>query len=212
MPDSTQRSNTFFIVFVFFNMSSNPLGVLLHVPEINDEVERELSSINKDCYQAVVPCLVASVSSRVEFSAVFFNRVWSVPVEWRRNQLSSAGTKWCLRIRIVENGLVPNRRSPPGEFIILRALQTRKISPRTQSLVYEIKEASWGLERHGYGIPSHVGVMGNERSERLAGEVVQGDTEFAAPVRPSDFRPLSRVRMLDSWQCSWSEGRMGGYT
>jgi hypothetical protein len=64
----------------------------------------------------------------------------------------------------------------PGEFIILsdsmsslRALRTRKISPRIHSLVYEIKEASWWLERHGYGIhimwiPSHVGVMGNERA------------------------------------------------
>jgi hypothetical protein len=51
-------------------------------------------------------------------------------------------------------------RDRPGEFIILsdtmsslRALQTlRKISPRTHSLVNAIKEASWRLERHGYGI------------------------------------------------------------
>jgi ribonuclease HI len=69
----------------------------------------------------------------------------------------------------------------------LRALQTRKISPRTHSLAYEIKEASWWLERHGYGIhiiwiPSNVGVMGNERADRVAGEAVQGETEFAAPV------------------------------
>jgi hypothetical protein len=70
---------------------------------------------------------------------------------------------------------------------------------------------------HGYGIhimwiPSHVGVMGNERADRLASEAVQGDTEFAAPVRPFDFRPLSRGRMLDGWQCSWSEGGMDRYT
>jgi hypothetical protein len=51
---------------------------------------------------------------------------------------------------------------------------------------------------------SHVGVIGNERADRLAGEAVQDDTEFAAPLRPSDFQPLSRVRMLDGWQCSWS--------
>jgi hypothetical protein len=75
----------------------------------------------------------------------------------------------------------------------------------------------WWLERWGCGIhimwiPFHVGVMGNEQADSLACEAVQGDTEFAAHVRPSDFRPLSRVRMLDSWQCSWSEGRMGGYT
>jgi hypothetical protein len=66
-------------------------------------------------------------------------------------------------------------------------MQTRKIPPRTHSLVYEIKEASWWLERHGYGIhimwiPYHVGVMGNERAVRLGGQAVQGDTEFAAPV------------------------------
>jgi hypothetical protein len=47
------------------------------------------------------------------------------------------------------------------------------------------------LERHGYGIhimwiPSHVW-MGNERADRLAGKAVQGDTEFAAPVRHSNF-------------------------
>jgi hypothetical protein len=39
-----------------------------------------------------------------------------------------------------------------------------------------------------------------------------GGTEFAAPVRPFDFRPLSRARMLDSWQCGWSGGDMGRYT
>jgi hypothetical protein len=48
-------------------------------------------------------------------------------------------------------------------------------------------------------IQSHVGVMSSEQADRLAGEAVQGDTEFVAPVRPSDFRPLSRVRMLDGW-------------
>jgi hypothetical protein len=42
------------------------------MPEINDEMERELSSISKECYQTVVPRLVASVSSRFESSAVFF--------------------------------------------------------------------------------------------------------------------------------------------
>jgi hypothetical protein len=48
-------------------------------------------------------------------------------------------------------------------------------------------------------IPSHVGVIG---ADRLATEAVQGDTKFAAPFQPCYFRPLSRVRMLDGWQCS----------
>jgi hypothetical protein len=114
--------------------------------------------------------------------------------------------------------LVQIRGHHPREFIILsdnmsslRVLQTRKISPRTHSLVYEIKEASW-YEIHIMWIPSHVGVMGNERADRLAGEAVQGGTEFAAPVRPSDFQPLSRARLLDGWHCGRSGGRMGRYT
>jgi hypothetical protein len=65
---------------------------------------------------------------------------------------------------------------------------------------------------HIMWIPSYVVVMGNERADRLAGQAVQGDMEFAVPVRPSDLRPLSRVRKLDSWQCSCSEGEMGRYT
>jgi hypothetical protein len=40
-----------------------------------------------------------------------------------------------------------------------------------------------------------LGVMSNERADRLAGEAVQGNTEFAAPVRSSDFQPLLIVRM-----------------
>jgi hypothetical protein len=64
----------------------------------------------------------------------------------------------------------------------------------------------------GMGFISPVGVMGNERADRLAGKAVQGDIEFAAPVRPSDFRPPSRVRILESWQCSWSDVRMGRYS
>jgi hypothetical protein len=74
-----------------------------------------------------------------------------------------------------------------------------------------VAEEAWVWNSYIMWIPSHVGVMGNERVDHLAGEPVQGVTEFAAPVQPSDFRPLSRVRMLDGWQCSWSEGGMGRY-
>jgi hypothetical protein len=58
-------------------------------------------------------------------------------------------------------------------------------------------------------IPSHVGVMGNKGADSLASEAARGRTEFAAPVWPSDFRPLSKARMLDDWQCGWSGGAMG---
>jgi hypothetical protein len=45
-----------------------------------------------------------------------------------------------------------------------------------------------------------------QRSSGPFGEAVQGDTEFAAPVRSFVFEPLSRVGMLDGLQCSWSDG------
>jgi hypothetical protein len=48
------------------------LGALLHVPEVNDGVERKLSPISRVCHQTVVPRLVSSVSSKFESSVVFF--------------------------------------------------------------------------------------------------------------------------------------------
>jgi hypothetical protein len=49
-------------------------------------------------------------------------------------------------------------------------------------------------------IPSHVGVSGNERADQLAGDAVENGIEWNAPVRPSDFLPLSRARLLEGWQ------------
>jgi hypothetical protein len=46
-------------------------------------------------------------------------------------------------------------------------------------------------------IPSHVGVRGNERG--------------VAPVRPSDFLSLSRVRLLEGWQSGYPSQDMGRY-
>jgi hypothetical protein len=37
------------------------LEALLHVPNINDVVERELTSVGREIYQMVVPRLVASI-------------------------------------------------------------------------------------------------------------------------------------------------------
>jgi ribonuclease HI len=183
-----------------------PLGALLHVPEVNDEVEREMFAISKDCYQTVVPRLVASVSSRFESSVVFLTdgSKGEAGTGFGVYQLNGGEISFRLRepsrvftseLSAIFMALVQIRDHHPGEFIFLsdsmsslRALQTRKISPGTHSLVYGIKEASWWLERHGYGIhimwiPCHVlGVIGNERAARLAGEAVQGDTKFAAPV------------------------------
>jgi hypothetical protein len=42
-----------------------------------------------------------------------------------------------------------------------------------------------------------VGVRGNKRADQLAGDAVENGIEWHAPVRPSDFLPLSRVRVLE---------------
>jgi ribonuclease HI len=178
----------------------------------------------------VVPRLVASVSSRFESSAIFFTdgskgeagtgfgvcQLNGGEISFRLREPSGVFTS---ELSAIFMALIQIGDHHPGEFIILsdsmsslRALRTQRISHRTHSLVYEIKEASWWLKRQGYKIhimwiPSHVGVMGNERADHLAGEAARGGTVFAAPVRP-----LSRARMLDGWQCGWSGGDMGRYT
>jgi hypothetical protein len=72
--------------------------------------------------------------------------------------------------------LIQIRAHRPGRYLniitdimgSLKALQTRRIDPRTHSLVYEIKEACWWLKNNRYEIhiPSHVGLRGNERADQ----------------------------------------------
>jgi hypothetical protein len=109
----------------------------------------------------------------------------------------------------------------PGRYFVvtessLMALQTRRVAPRTHSLVYEIKEAFKWLKNNGYEIhmiwiPSHVGIRVNKRADQLAGDTVENGIEWHAPVRPSDFLPLPRVRLLECWQSGWDGGDMGRY-
>jgi hypothetical protein len=66
----------------------------------------------------------------------------------------------------------------------LKALQTRRVAPRTHSLVFEIKEACWWLTNNEYkihimSIPSHVRVRGKERADQLAGDAVENGIEMA---------------------------------
>jgi hypothetical protein len=117
-----------------------------------------------------VPRLVASVSSRFESPAVFFTDGSKGEADTGFGVYQLNGGEINFRLREPRGvftsdlstsfmALVQIRDQHPGEFIILldnmssqKALQTRKISPGTHSLVYEIKQASSWLERHGYGI------------------------------------------------------------
>jgi hypothetical protein len=134
-----------------------PLGALLPVPEVNVEVERELSSISRDCYQTVVPRLVASVLSRFESSAAFFTHGSKSEAGTRFGVRQLNGGEISFRLRkpsgvftsdlsSIFMALVQIKDHHPGEFIILsgsisslRATQTQKISPRTHSSVYKNK-------------------------------------------------------------------------
>jgi hypothetical protein len=42
-------------------------------------------------------------------------------------------------------------------------------------------------------------MWGNKRAYQLAGDAVENSIEWDAPVHPSDFLPLSRVRLLEGW-------------
>jgi hypothetical protein len=48
------------------------LEALLHVPNVNDVVEEELTSVGRDFYKMVMPRLMASVTSGFDFSSLFF--------------------------------------------------------------------------------------------------------------------------------------------
>jgi hypothetical protein len=59
-----------------------------------------------------------------------------------------------------------------------KALQTRKVTPRTHSSAYEIKEPCCWLKNNGYDIhmmwiPSHVVVKCYERADQLAGDALE---------------------------------------
>jgi hypothetical protein len=98
----------------------------------------------------------------------------------------------------------------------LKALQTRRVAPKTHSLVYEIKEACWWLKNNGYEIqmmwiPSYVGIRSNERNQ-LAGDAVENRMECHAAVCLSDLLFLSRIRLLEGWQpSSWDGSDMGRF-
>jgi ribonuclease HI len=85
------------------------------------------------------------------------------------------------------------RARRPDTFLVLtenmsslKALQTRKVAPRTHLLVYEINEACWRLKNNGYEIHmmwilSDVGVIVNERADQLVGDAVENGLKWFAP-------------------------------
>jgi hypothetical protein len=143
----------------------------------------------------VVPRLVASATSGFD-SSLMAQRARRVPVlVYIILVISSAA--FVLEMSAIFLALIQIRARRLGRYLIvtdsmssLKAQQTRKVASRTHSLVYEIKEACWWLNNNGYEIHM-IPVRSNERADQLAGDAVENGIEWHAPVRPSDFLPLS---------------------
>jgi hypothetical protein len=54
-------------------------------------------------------------------------------------------------------------------------------------------------------------IEGHERADQLASNAVENGKEWHAPVRPFEFLPLSRVRLLEGWQSGCDGSDMGRY-
>jgi hypothetical protein len=68
---------------------------LLHVPNVNDVVESELTFVGRVFYQMVVPRLIASATSGFDSSSLFFTggyRFRCISFRWSRIQLSYQGS------------------------------------------------------------------------------------------------------------------------
>jgi hypothetical protein len=149
-----------------------PLEALLHGPHFNDVVEMELTSVEKDLYTMVVPRLVASatVTSGICSSSLFFTDGSKGETGTGFGVNHSGGPESSFHLR--EPGgvftsemsnifvaVIQIRARRPGKYLILtdrmsslKALWTQRVSPRTHSLVYEIKEACGWLKNNGYVI------------------------------------------------------------
>jgi hypothetical protein len=64
----------------------HPFEALLQMPNVNDVVEQELISVEKDFYKMVVPRLVASATLRFDSSSIFFTD----------GSKNGAGTGFCV--------------------------------------------------------------------------------------------------------------------
>jgi ribonuclease HI len=113
--------------------------------------------------------------------------------------------------------------SQPGEFLILtdslssiETLRSRKISPRTHSVVYECKEALWRLRADQFvvrlmWVPAHVGIDGNEIVDRIAKESAASGNLYRGGALECNLCAQMKSCLLMDWQSRWDGGDMGRY-
>jgi hypothetical protein len=111
--------------------------------------------------------------------------------------------------------------SQPGEFLILtdslssiETLRSRKISPKTHSVVYECKEALWRLKANQFvvrliWVSAHVGIDGNEMVDRIAKESAASGNLYRCGALECDLCPQMKSWLLMDWQRRWNWGDMG---
>jgi hypothetical protein len=123
------------------------------VPSVNDVVEQELNYVGKDSYQMVV----ASATSEFDSSSIFctgraFNGfdVYHCGGSESSFHLREPIGVFTWKMSAIFVVLIQIRARRPGRYLIvidsmssLKALQNRKVAPRTHSLVYEIKDVCW---------------------------------------------------------------------
>jgi hypothetical protein len=129
---------------------------------------------------------------------------------------SGVFTALLTALRFMESG-------QPGEFLILtdslssiEALRSRKISPRTHSVVYECKEALWRLRADQFvvrlmWVPAHVGIDGNKMVDRIAKESAASENLYRGGALECDLCLQMKSCLLMDWQSKWDGGDMGRY-
>jgi hypothetical protein len=91
-----------------------PLEALLHVPNINDVVEQELTPVEKDFYQMMVPRLVASATS-IDSSSMFFTDASKGGVGTGFGVYHSGGLEFSFHLR-EPSGLFTSEMSDKGSL------------------------------------------------------------------------------------------------
>jgi ribonuclease HI len=224
-----------------FNLQSHqsvfnlPLDALLYVPKVIEEVQNQLGTIPRDNYPQTASHIVTSVTSNFNNDSIIYTdgsrsgertgfgvfHHENFELGLRLNEPSGVFTS---ELTAILQALCHIKSHPPGRFIILSdsmssisAFQSRLISPKTHPLINDCREAFWSLQRIGYEvsigwIPSHAGISGNERVDRVAKIAAMGDRIFEVPPHCIDFLPLAKSRIKLEWQQRWAQSEMGRFT
>lgn len=96
---------------------------------------------------------------------------------------------------------------------VLKTLQNHKLHAKTSYLIFAIKELWFDLQLTGnfsisfMWVPSHIGVIGNERADFLAKSITTSNLAselFNVTLPYTDLIPVLRQRMIRKWMSHWN--------